>query len=44
MDFGKEKGYLLIMERQLGGVMYGSEAVDLTDEVIAAYDAGVSKK
>jgi len=43
-DYGKEKGYLLIMERQLGGVMYGSEAVDLTDEVIAAYDASVSKK
>ena len=43
-DYGKEKGYLLIMEKRLSGVLYGSEAVDLTDEVIAAYDASVSKK
>jgi len=42
--YGKEKGYLLIMEKRLSGVLYGSEAVDLTDEVIAAYDASVSKK
>ncbi|MFQ5802494.1 MAG: OmpH family outer membrane protein [Candidatus Methylomirabilales bacterium] len=41
---GKEKGYFMIMEKRLSGVMYGSEAADLTDEVIAAYDASVSKK
>lgn len=42
--YGKEKGYLLIMEKRLSGVMYGSETVNLTDEMIAAYDASVSKK
>ncbi len=41
---GKEKGYFMIMEKRLSGVMYGSEAADLTDEVIAAYDASAGKK
>ncbi|MFQ5882146.1 MAG: OmpH family outer membrane protein [Candidatus Methylomirabilales bacterium] len=39
--YGKEKGYLLITEKRAGGVMYGSEVADLTNEVIAAYNASV---
>lgn len=42
--YGKEKGYLLILEVRAAGVMYGSEGADLTDEVIAAYDASVGKR
>jgi outer membrane protein len=42
--YGKEKGYLLILGRRVSGVLYGSETVDLTDEMIAAYDASVNKK
>ncbi len=43
-SYGKENGYVLIMEVRAGGVMYGSEAVDLSKEVTAAYDASVSSK
>ncbi len=39
--YGKEKGYLLIMEARAGGVMYGNDAADLTNEMIAAYDASI---
>ncbi|MFQ5532336.1 MAG: OmpH family outer membrane protein [Candidatus Methylomirabilales bacterium] len=38
-SYGKEKGYLLIMEVRSGGVMYGNEAADLTKEIIARFDA-----
>lgn len=37
--YGKKQGYLLILEVRAGGVMYGNDAADLTNEVIAAYDA-----
>ncbi|MFQ5989820.1 MAG: OmpH family outer membrane protein [Candidatus Methylomirabilales bacterium] len=37
--YGKEKGYFLIIEGVRAGIMYHNEAADLTDEVIAAYDA-----
>lgn len=38
-SYGKEKGYLLIMEVRSGGVMYGNEAADLTTAIIARFDA-----
>lgn len=37
--YGKENGFLLIMEVRAGGVMYGSPTADVTKEAIAAYDA-----
>jgi Skp family chaperone for outer membrane proteins len=35
---GKKGDYFLIMERRAGGIMYYGKAVDITDEVIKAYD------
>jgi len=35
--FGKEEGYTLILERSV--VLYAPDAVDVTDKIIAAYDA-----
>lgn len=42
---GKQKGFLLILERR-AGVIYGSPEADLTDEIIKAFDqeAGKGKK
>lgn len=36
--YGKEKGYLLILEKRNAGVIYGDEGADLTEEVLKAYD------
>lgn len=36
--YGKEKGYLLILEKRNAGVIYGDQEADLTDEVIKLYD------
>jgi len=43
---GKQKGFLLIVEKRGAGVIYGSPEADLTDEVIKAFDqeAGKAKK
>lgn len=35
---GKEKGYALILERRQAGVVYGAPEVDITEEVIKAFD------
>jgi outer membrane protein len=35
---GKEKGYIMILEKRAVGFLYTDERVDITDEVIAAYD------
>jgi len=35
---GSEKNYTLIMEKRAGGVLYFSESIDITDQVIKAYD------
>ena len=35
---GKEKGYGIVLERQRSSVLYASADVDLTDEIIRAYD------
>ena len=42
--YGKEKGYLMILEVRAGGVMYGDDAANLTNDVIAAYDASGGKR
>jgi len=36
--YGREHGYLLIIERNTGGVAYGDAEADLTEEIIKAYD------
>jgi outer membrane protein len=40
---GKEKGYLLIVERKQGGIVYGAAEADLTDEIIRLYDDDAKK-
>lgn len=44
--YGKQRGYLMIVERRGAGVLYGSPQADITDEIIKAYDqeAGRAKK
>ena len=37
-DYGKEKGYTLIIERNQGGIMYGADALDLTQDIIERMD------
>ena len=43
---GKQKGFLIIVEKRGAGIIYGSPEADLTDEVIKAFDqeAGKAKK
>jgi outer membrane protein len=36
--FGKQKGYDLILEARNAGILYAVADVDLTDEIIRAYD------
>jgi len=35
---GSEENYTLIMEKRAGGVLYFSKSIDITDQVIKAYD------
>lgn len=43
-DYGKEKGFTLIVEKGQGGVIYGSESADLTKEILERLNARSSKK
>jgi outer membrane protein len=43
-DYGKEKGYSLIVERGQSGVIYGSDPADLTKDILERYNARSSKK
>ncbi len=43
-DYGKEKGFTLIVEKGQGGVIYGSEPADLTKEILERLNARSSKK
>lgn len=36
---GKDKGYTMILEKNEGAVIFADENIDLTDELIKAYDA-----
>jgi outer membrane protein len=40
---GKQKGFLLIVEKRGAAVLYGSPEADLTDEIIRAYDQEAAK-
>ena len=35
---GKDRGYLIIVERRQGGLIYGAPEADVTEEIIKAFD------
>lgn len=37
-EFGAEKGFTLILERQQGGILYANEGIDITKEIIERFD------
>ncbi|WP_035238607.1 OmpH family outer membrane protein [Desulfobacter vibrioformis] len=41
---GTAKGYLLIIEKKVAGVIYAADKVDITDEVIKEYNSIYAKK
>lgn len=41
---GKAKGYILIIEKKVAGVIYAADKVDITDEVIKEYNSIYAKK
>lgn len=43
-DYGKEKGFTLIVEKGQGGVIYSNDAADLTKEILERYNTRRSKK
>jgi len=43
-DLGKKEGYLLIIEKRQGGVLYFRQSVDLTDRLIMEYNAQSAQK
>jgi len=43
-ELGKKEGYLMILERKIGGVIYAPDHVDITESVINAYNKSFSKK
>ena len=42
-DFGKEGGYSIILEQSSSSVLYGAPELDLTQQVIARYNAKKTK-
>ena len=42
-EMGKRGGYLLILEKRVGGVIYAPGAIDMTDKVIEEYNAADAK-
>jgi outer membrane protein len=38
-DIGKKEGYLLIIEKREGGVLYTPKTIDITDKLIQIYNA-----
>ncbi|MDD5558489.1 OmpH family outer membrane protein [Candidatus Methylomirabilis sp.] len=43
-DYGKEKGFTLIVEKGQSGVIYGNDAADLTKEILERYNTRRTKK
>lgn len=41
---GKTKGYTLIVEKKIAGVIYAGDKVEITDEVIKEYNSNYAKK
>jgi len=42
-EIGKEEGFLLILEKKAGGVIYHPEQIDITDKVIKEYNIVTAK-
>jgi outer membrane protein len=42
--FGKERGYLMILERNGASILYGDPEADVTDEIIKEYDQEKAKE
>lgn len=42
-QIGKQDGYTLVLEKTESSILYASEAIDLTDRVIQAYDKQAGK-
>ena len=42
-DMGKKEGYLLIVEKRQGGVLYAPNTIDVTDKLIQQYNTQFSK-
>ena len=43
-EIGDKNGFTLIIEKKNAGVIYMSDNVDITDEVVKAYNAQIAKK
>jgi outer membrane protein len=43
-QIGKREGYTLIIDRRAGGIVYAPDAIDITDQIIKAYDAADAKR
>ena len=43
-DVGKRGGYMLILEKRVGGVVYSPNAIDISDKVIEEYNAFDTKR
>ena len=43
-EIGKKEGYLLVIERQEGGVLYFPKTIDITDKLIKQYNAEFAKQ
>jgi len=42
-EIGKEEGYLLILEKKAGGVVYHPEQIDITEKIIKRYNVTTAK-
>jgi outer membrane protein len=42
-EIGERDGYTVILENSSSGVLYGAKTIDMTDEVIRAFDAKKTK-
>jgi len=42
-EMGKAEGYLLILEKRQGGVLYAPNSIDITDKLIQKYNAKTAK-
>ncbi len=42
-EIGKEEGFLMILEKKAGGVIYHPEQIDITDKVIKKYNLSTAK-
>ena len=43
-EFGKKEGFLLIVEKMEGGVVYSPQTIDITDQLIQIYNENFAQK